>query len=85
MREKLGPWIPAIFCAILSLITVSGNVIVAFMNGAANSSGVDSVFYCFLPMCFYFVGAYLSHLKQENVELRSRIEEIVSGPSRPPF
>ena len=64
MRDRLSPWIPAIFCAFLSLITVSGNLILDFMNGTARSSGIDIPFYCFLPMCFYFVGAFLSNLRR---------------------
>jgi hypothetical protein len=78
MKDKLGPWTPAIFCAFLSLITVTGNLIVSFMNRAAPSSGIDGVFYCFLPMCFFFVGALLSTLQRENRELRTRIEELAS-------
>ncbi|MHB9081867.1 MAG: hypothetical protein ACYC3X_30750 [Pirellulaceae bacterium] len=78
MKDKRGPWTPAIFCAFLSLITVAGNLIVVSMNGVAPSSGIDGVFYCFLPMCFYFVGALLSTLQRENRELRTRIEELAS-------
>lgn len=78
MKDKLGPWTPAIFCACLSLITVAGNLIVAFTNRAVPWSGIDGVFYCFLPMCFYFVGALLSTLQRENRELRTRIEELAS-------
>lgn len=52
MHEKLGPWIPAIFCAFLSLITVLGNLILDFVNGTSRS-GLDLGFYCFLPMCFF--------------------------------
>ena len=78
MKDKLAPWSPAILCACLSLITVAGNLIVGFMNHAAPWSGIDGVFYCFLPMCFYFVGAFLRELQQENRELRTRIEELAS-------
>lgn len=38
------------------------------------------VFYCFLPMCFFFVGTFLSQLQKENRELRSRIDELTSAP-----
>jgi hypothetical protein len=78
MKDKLGPWTPAIFCAFLSLITVTGNLFVGFTNGVTPSSGIDGVFYCFLPMCFYFVGALLSTLQRENRELRTRIEGLAS-------
>jgi hypothetical protein len=78
MCDKLSPWAPAIFCAILSLLTVSGNLIVDFMIETAPLSGIDIPFYCFLPMCFYSVGAFLSNLQRENRELRTRIEELAS-------
>lgn len=79
MRDKAA-WAPAIFCAMLSLITISGNVIVSLINRTSNFGGIEIVFYCFLPMCFYFVGAFLSHLQRENRELRTRIEELASRP-----
>ena len=75
MREKLGPWIPAILCACLSLITVVGSLIVDFRNGTS-PSGLDFVFYCFLPMCFYFIGVFLSKLREENTDLRLRIDDL---------
>jgi hypothetical protein len=78
MKDKLAPWTPSIFCAFLSLITVAGNLIVSFMNRAVPSSSIDVVFYCFLPMCFFLVGALLSKLQAENRELRTRIEEVAA-------
>jgi hypothetical protein len=77
MREKLGPWIPSIFCAFLSLITVVGNLFLAFAVGRSHA-GIEIVFYCFLPMCFFFVGAFLSHLNKENLALRTRIDQLAS-------
>ena len=76
LREKLGPWLPASFCAVLSLITVSGNLITQSITGTTDACSV--VFYCFLPMCFYFAGAFLSQLRQENRELRTRLDELTS-------
>jgi len=80
MREKPGPWTPAIFCAFLSLITVLGNLILDFMNGTSRS-GVDVAFYCFLPMCFYMVGVVLSKLREENADLRRRIDALTPDPN----
>jgi hypothetical protein len=80
MREKLGPWIPAIFCAFLSLITVLGNLILDFMFWTSRS-GLDIVFYCNLPMCFYFVGMFLSKLREENTDLRLRIDDLTPAPN----
>jgi hypothetical protein len=80
MRETLGPWIPAIFCAILSSITVVGNLFLAFAVGRSQA-GLDMVFYCFLPMCFFFVSAYLSNPRKENLALRTRIDQLASESS----
>ena len=79
MRDKIGPWTPVIFCAGLSLLTVVGNLVTQFITGT--SDGVTVVFYCFLPMCFYMVGAFLSQLQKENHELRARIDKLTSTPN----
>jgi len=76
MRERLGPWLPAIFCASLSLITITANLAGYFMTGTRSTGPGDMAFYGFMPMCFFFVGAYLSQLKKENQELRQRIDEL---------
>jgi amino acid transporter len=77
MREKLRPWIAAIFCAALGVITIIANLVLALTLGTPTSS-VDFVFYCFLPMCFFFVGDFLSTLRKENLALRTRIDELTS-------
>ena len=79
MREKLQPWIPAIFCATLSLITF---VAVLAMSVNTKPDGGLTImaglipFLSFLPMCFYHVGAVTSRLRQENRELRERILKL---------
>jgi len=78
MRDKLGPWLPAIFCAVLSSITIVANLAGQFMTGTGSTGPGDIPFYCFMPMCFFFVGAYLSHLKNENQKLRERVDELTS-------
>ena len=77
MRDKL-PWLPAISCAGLSLITVLADLIGRFTTGTAGAG--DVVFYCFLPGCFYFVGAFVSQLRYENDELRKQIQELLPKP-----
>ena len=74
MREKIGPWAPTIFCASLSLITIIANLAGLFMAGSTGAG--DMAFYCFMPMSFFFVGAFLSQLKKENRELRKRVGEL---------
>jgi hypothetical protein len=43
-------------------------------------NGVASTFYCFLPMCFYFVGGEIMKLQKENRELRKIVEELAKKP-----
>ena len=80
MREKLQPWIPAMFAASLCAITMVGNLTVAFISKTPGGLGsaMDPVFYANLPMCFYFVGAYLSKLRKENQELRAQLAAITN-------
>ena len=75
MREKLLPWLPAIMCGGLSLITVVTDIFGRFLNGTANLG--LSTFLCFLPMCFFHVGVMLKNLRDENRELKRRIDEML--------
>ena len=77
MREEFRPWIPAMFCAALGVIMIITNLSLAFTIGIATSS-VDFVFYAFLPMCFFFVGDFLSTLRKENLALRTQVDELSS-------
>ena len=74
MREQLGPWLPAVFCAVLAAITTIGNLW-AYSKGGSDSA-VTMVFMLFLPMCFYFVGAYLTQLRNENRDLLARLDAL---------
>jgi hypothetical protein len=70
MREKLEPWIPAVFCAALALITTIGNLF------AGPDFGATSVSILFMPVCFYHVGVYLIQLRNENRDMRLRLDAI---------
>ncbi len=74
MRDKIGPWQSAKFCAALSLLTVFGNVAGRFLGSTRDIGAI--AFYGFLPVCFFMVGVYLSQLKKENQELREQIQEL---------
>ena len=80
MRDKIGPWLPAIICAALAVIVTVANVWAAATGGSDSAS--TGTFILFMPMCFFFVGAYLTKLKKENGELRDRLDAIVL-PSTP--
>ncbi|MEO0415366.1 MAG: hypothetical protein AAF226_10490, partial [Verrucomicrobiota bacterium] len=55
MRDKIGPWLPALFCAALAIIVTTGNLWVASKGGSENAMAL--VFILFMPMCFFYVGA----------------------------
>ena len=84
MREKLQPWIPAIFCVCLSVITVVSWVVQSnILKGAKGDPrilniGVLAPFLSFLPVCFLHVGTFMSQLREENRELRKQIQELIS-------
>ena len=75
MREKLLPWMPAIMCGVLSLITVVADIFGRFATGTTNVG--LTTFLCFLPMCFFHVGVMLRNLRDENLELKRRLEEML--------
>jgi hypothetical protein len=75
MREKLLPWLPAIMCGVMSLITVTTDIFGRFVNGTANVG--LSTFLCFLPMCFFHVGVMLKNLRDENRELKRRLDAML--------
>lgn len=75
MREKLMPWLPAITCGMLSLITVIADIVGRYATGTANVG--LSTFLCFLPMSFFHVGVMLKNLRDENRELKRRIDEVL--------
>lgn len=75
MREAFGPWVPAAFCAFLCLFALS-------MQIGSDSWVWKPVFYCFLPMSFFFVGATTSHLRREIRTLRQRLTQFEQDISR---
>ena len=81
MKERIGPWIPAIFSAALALIVTIGNLwglVKAGTDGAANSG-----FIIFMPMCFFFVGAYFAQLRNEIQTLQRRLDALDSAQLTP--
>ncbi len=79
MRDNLAPWIPAAFCAALAAIVTVANLW-AYSNGGSDNAAT-LVFMLFMPMCFVFVGAYLTQLRNENREMRVRLDAIDNNPT----
>jgi hypothetical protein len=77
MRERIAPWLPAIFCGVLTLITVVTDVVGQAMTGTSHVG--LTTFLCFLPMCFFFVGVMLKKLRDENHALKRRLDEAMPG------
>jgi hypothetical protein len=75
MREKLMPWLPAIFCGCLSLITLLAGIVGSFVAG--DSSAGNIAFFSFMPICFLHVGVMLKTLRDENRDLRNRLDELM--------
>jgi len=67
--KTISHWIPAAFCAFLSLLALS-------MQIGPDSGVWKPTFYCFLPMCFFFVGMTTSAMYREIRELRGQVAEL---------
>lgn len=73
-KENWGPWTAAVFCACLSGIVMPGII--------ASSSAWQPAFVCFLPMCFFFVGAMLAHLQTQIRDLKKHVAELQGDSGR---
>ncbi|MEM6979497.1 MAG: hypothetical protein AAF539_07485 [Planctomycetota bacterium] len=79
MREKIAPWLPAVFCGVIALIVVIANTATRLLG--ATDRAVDMVFMLNMPMCFFFVGSYLTQLRGETEKLRARLDALDSTQS----
>lgn len=64
-------WIPAAFCALISIIVPLGSQLSGWDSGTW-----EPAFYSFLPLCFYWVGTVTSQMHREIRELRSQLTEL---------
>ena len=69
MRQTVIHWIPAAFCAFISLIAL-------FASADPNAGWWRPTFFAFLPLCFVFVGFGTSQLQREFGELRIHLAEL---------
>lgn len=67
--NRVSPWIPAMFCGVLSLIAVATSFV------APAPDATLPVLIGFLPMCFVFVGVFMANMQREIRELRARLSE----------
>jgi hypothetical protein len=69
MKQQLPHWIPAIFCAFISLMALFGSSVV-------DSNWWQSTFLAFLPMCFFFVAIVTSSMYRQILQLRKELSEL---------
>ena len=69
MRQTISHWVPAAFCAFISVIALSGSI-------ASDAGWWRPAFFGFLPMCFIFMGIATSQMQREIRELRKQLAEM---------
>ena len=62
MRQYVGYWIPALFCAFLCVMAIATSTTI--------------VFFSFLPMCFVFVGIVTYSMFRQIRELKAELAEL---------
>jgi hypothetical protein len=68
--KTISHWIPAAFCAFLSLIALVASV------RSPDPAWWRPAFFAFLPMCFFFVGTTTTQMHRELRDLRQRLTEL---------
>jgi len=68
--KTITHWIPAAFCAFISLIALVASV------GSPDAGWWRPAFFAFLPMCFFFVGTATTQMQRELRALRQRLTEL---------
>ena len=74
-KQKRLPWGAASFCAVLSLMTISSNLLLSAATHT-DMGGWAIPFLAFLPVCFYIDGARMSRMQVEINSLKQQVEEL---------
>jgi hypothetical protein len=77
VKQKTTHWVPMGFCASLSLVTLTTQLVLAATNASSLWSWAIP-FLGFLPMCFFFVGATTSYMQTEIQDLPKQVAELQS-------
>ncbi|MEO7934509.1 MAG: hypothetical protein ABIT76_15275 [Chthoniobacterales bacterium] len=75
--KQIIHWIPAAFCAFLSLMPLLAS------STIPDSGWWRPAFYAFLPMCFVFGGTVSSQLQREIRDLRAQVAELQQKQAHP--
>ena len=73
-KQKRLPWGAASFCAVLSLMTMSTNLLLSVVTHT-DMGGWAIPFLAFLPMCFHIDGVRMSRMQVEGNSLKQQVEE----------
>ena len=73
-RYPFAYYVPAVFCAFLSLLALAGLISVAAGSTVGNFGQIP--FIGFLPMCFYIAGGITNDTRREIQELRQEIIDL---------
>ena len=79
MKKSIHPWIPAAFCAFISLIPLSAPLITLFTPFDLSDTWWRPAFFAFLPFCFFLAGMVVSQMQREIRDLRKQLEEVQRG------
>ena len=71
MKRSLEPWVPAVFCAFISLIALIASI-------GDGQGWWRPAFFAFLPMCFLFVGGAMRKMQAEIRQLRTLLGEVTA-------
>lgn len=76
MKNSIHPWIPAAFCAFISLIPLSAPFITLLTPFELSDTWWRPAFFAFLPFCFFLAGMVISQMQREIRDLRKQLEEV---------
>ena len=69
MKDNLRHWLPALFCAFISIIALIGSV-------DWKATWWRPAFFAFLPMCFVYAAYVTIGMQCEIRELRKQVAEM---------
>src|ERR1700739_4482755 len=69
--KSIQHWIPVMFCAFISALTLG-----KYLLHAGENTWAGPILLAFLPMCFYFVGPVPFRMQRELTELRQKVGEL---------
>ena len=65
--KLIAHWMPALFCAFLSIMALTSQI------GGTDNGSWKPAYYCFLPMCFFFMGNLTWQMSREIKDLRQQV------------